>query len=92
MRCKESGISFEITDADRAFYQRMGVPEPRLCPEERRRRRLVFRNERNLYRRACDATGKMIVTIHDEDAPFPVVRFLGRTELRAGNRFFSSIL
>ena len=72
MRCKESGISFEITDADRAFYQRMGVPEPRLCPEERRRRRLVFRNERNLYRRACDATGKMIVTIHDEDAPFPV--------------------
>ncbi|NCQ82485.1 hypothetical protein GW750_06910 [bacterium] len=32
------------------------IPLPKLCPEERQRRRLMFKNERKLYRRTCDAT------------------------------------
>ncbi len=45
---------------------------PTLCPEERARRRLSWRNERKLYQRKCDATGKKIVSIYHQDGLFPV--------------------
>lgn len=48
------------------------IPTPTLCPEERERRRLSFRNERNLYRRTCDATGKEIISIYSPDKPYKV--------------------
>ncbi len=50
----------------------MDVPLPSLCPEERARVRLAWRNERTLYRRKCDATGKTIVSIFDQGTSFPV--------------------
>ncbi len=43
------------------------VPTPKLCPEERQRRRLLFRNERKLYKRKCDATGENIISIYSPD-------------------------
>lgn len=48
------------------------IPTPKLCPEERERQRLMFRNERHLYKNTCKATGKAIISHHDSDAPFPV--------------------
>jgi hypothetical protein len=39
--CAVSGQSFEITDEDLKFYEKMGVPIPTLCPEERQRRRIA---------------------------------------------------
>ena len=38
------------------------IPAPTLCPECRQQRRLAFRNERNLYKRKCDFSGKDIVS------------------------------
>ncbi len=70
--CAVSGREFEITEIDLKFYEKMGVSVPTLCPEERARRRLAFRNERKLYQRKCDATGKNIVSIFSEEKPFPV--------------------
>ena len=49
---------------DLAFYTKLGVPPPTLSPMERRRRRLMFRNERVLYRTTCAATGKSILSIY----------------------------
>lgn len=72
MLCEISKTPFTITQVDYAFYQRMGVPTPRLCADERRRLRLMFRNERNLCKRKCDATGRDIISVHDTSAPFPV--------------------
>ncbi|HNG97462.1 MAG TPA: hypothetical protein PLW93_04295, partial [Candidatus Absconditabacterales bacterium] len=48
------------------------IPTPTLCPECRQRRRLSFRNERKLYRRKCDASGKDIISIYSPDKPFRV--------------------
>ncbi|HMY80952.1 MAG TPA: hypothetical protein PK048_03865 [Candidatus Absconditabacterales bacterium] len=48
------------------------IPTPTLCPECRQRRRLSFRNERNLYRRTCDASGKQIISIYSPDKPYKV--------------------
>ncbi|MCF7830410.1 hypothetical protein K9M41_00195 [Candidatus Gracilibacteria bacterium] len=70
--CALSGKEFEITEKDLKFYEKMGVPVPTLCPEERQRRRIAYRNFRSLYRRKCSATGKMIISMYHEDQPFSV--------------------
>jgi hypothetical protein len=48
------------------------IPPPTLCPDCRAQRRLSFRNERKLYKRKCDATGKDIVSIYSPDKPYTV--------------------
>ncbi len=70
--CGECTRSFAISKADRAFYARMDVPEPTLCPDCRMQRRMAFRNEHNLFRRTCDATGKQIISIYPQSVEFPV--------------------
>lgn len=70
--CRISNQSFPITDKDEVFYQKMGVPPPTLCPEERRRRRLAIRNEMSLYNRTCDKTGKSIISQYAPDSPYVV--------------------
>ncbi|EKD93281.1 MAG: hypothetical protein ACD_28C00186G0001 [uncultured bacterium] len=70
--CRISGTSFLITDEDQAFYLKMGVPLPTLCPEERQRRRLSFRNERHLYHRKCDLCDKQIISIYHANSHYTV--------------------
>jgi hypothetical protein len=79
--CPISGKAFHITQQDMDFYtkisptfagQKFVIPMPTLCPDERQRRRLSFRNERNLYRRKCDASGKDIISIYSPDKPYTV--------------------
>lgn len=70
--CKQCSTNFEITDADRGFYEKIDIPEPSLCPGCRMQRRIRFRNFFNLYHRKCDLTGKSILSMYDVDAPFPV--------------------
>ena len=48
------------------------IPTPTLCPEERCRRRYLFRNENNLYKRKDDFSGKNIVSIYSPDKLFKV--------------------
>jgi len=72
MQCKKCSTGFEITDVDRKFYESMKVPEPTFCPDCRQQRRLVWRNETNLYHRKCDATGKDIISVFSPDKPFIV--------------------
>ena len=50
----------------------MDVPEPSMCPDCRLQRRLLFRNERNLYHNTCGLCNKSIVTINSSDKPYPV--------------------
>ncbi len=79
--CKHCGASFPITDKDLAFYDKVSpvfsgkkyaIPAPTLCPDCRQQRRLSFRNERKLYKRKCDATGRDIISIYSPDKPFKV--------------------
>jgi hypothetical protein len=48
------------------------IPTPNLCPDCRQRRRLSFRNERKLYKRKCDASGKDIISIYSPNKKFKV--------------------
>jgi len=70
--CQNCKNQFVIEPDDFSFYEKIGVPPPTLCPECRYIRRLLDRNEWNLYKRKCDATGKSIISIYRQDAPFPV--------------------
>ncbi|EKE28410.1 MAG: hypothetical protein ACD_3C00062G0005 [uncultured bacterium (gcode 4)] len=71
----------KITEMDFDFYMnispifkwvRYDIPSPTLCPECRLQRRLTWRNERNLYKRKCDATNKNVISIFSPDKPYKV--------------------
>ena len=58
--CQNCKTEFRIEPEDFAFYEKMRVPPPTWCPECRMIRRMIWRNERNLYRRKDDASGKEV--------------------------------
>jgi CxxC-x17-CxxC domain-containing protein len=70
--CAVSGKEFEVTEDDLEFYEKMGVPTPKLCPSERCRRKSVWRNEKKLYRRKCDFSQKDIIAMYAPKSPFKV--------------------
>ncbi len=82
--CAVAGQPFAIFQSDLDFYTKIlpplakgvgglfHIPTPTLCPEERQRRRLSFRNERKLYRRQCDASKKSIISIYSPDKAYKV--------------------
>lgn len=79
--CRLSGASFSISDGEIVFLDKVSpvfggkkirIPLPSLCPEERQRRRLAFRNDRFLYKRPCGLSGKSVISQYPESAPFPV--------------------
>ncbi|MEI8091622.1 MAG: hypothetical protein WCG98_05335 [bacterium] len=79
--CEASGQPFAIFQSDKDFYKKvapmingkkMSMPLPRLCPEERQRRRLCLRNERKLYRRQCDFSGKNMISTYSPDKQYKV--------------------
>ncbi len=79
--CRLSGQAFTVSDAHRAFLAKMApeiqgkkyaIPLPTLHPQERKRRRMVWRNENKLYPDICDLTGKPIISVFSPDKPFQV--------------------
>lgn len=80
-KCKISGKGFFVTDKDWEYYdkkspifwgQKYSLPSPTLSPEERKRRRLAWRNERKLYHRKCDKTGNSLISIYSPEKPYTV--------------------
>ncbi|MBT7736602.1 hypothetical protein HN709_02845 [Candidatus Peregrinibacteria bacterium] len=70
--CKFCKTPFEISDDDLGFYKKLNVPVPTLCPDDRLRRRLSWRNERTLYHRTCDFCEKSMVALYPEDSSYTV--------------------
>jgi hypothetical protein len=70
--CQNCKHDFTIEPEDFDFYAKIDVPAPTFCPECRMQRRMMFRNERTLYKRACDFTGKSMVAIFPADSQFTV--------------------
>lgn len=72
LTCAACSSPFTLTPADVEFYQKMAVPHPTRCPKCRLQRRLAWRNERTLYKRTCDKSGREMISNLGPDAPFPV--------------------
>lgn len=73
--CKNCNQNFEITQDDEKFYSDMSVPHPTHCPDCRLQRRLSFRNERRIYKRRSDFSGKNIISIYSADKPYKVYQY-----------------
>ncbi len=61
--CKTCEKNFEIRKEDENFYEKMKVPFPKQCSNCNLVERMIFRNERTLYKRNSDApnsTGEII--------------------------------
>lgn len=70
--CKTCSKEFEIRDEDIVFYEQVKTAPPLYCPECRMAQRLMFRNERVLYKRPCDLCKKDMVTLYSPESPYVV--------------------
>ncbi len=79
--CRQCAANFEITDDDLKFYESISpifndkkelIPPPTLCPDCRLQHRTMFRNERFLYHRKSDLSGKEIVAAYTSESPYKV--------------------
>ncbi len=66
LTCDISGKHYRITKLELQFYRKMGIPIPRLCPDERYRLRFSLRNPRKFYSRSCSQCHQKIMTTYDE--------------------------
>lgn len=70
--CQNCKKDFEIEEEDLNFYEKIKVPPPTFCPKCRLTRKLVWRNERSLYKRTCDLCKKSVISMFKAGVPFPV--------------------
>ncbi|MFA6533766.1 MAG: hypothetical protein WCT37_01190 [Patescibacteria group bacterium] len=70
--CKNCQSTFTIYPEDRAFYGRIGVPEPTWCPPCREMRRWAYRNTKTLYPRKCDLCQKDIISVYPAGSSYTV--------------------
>ena len=70
--CQNCKQDFIIEPEDFTFYEKMKVPAPTFCPQCRFQRRIMFRNERVLYKRKCDLCSKDMVTTFSPDSKLVV--------------------
>ncbi|MEK7528733.1 MAG: hypothetical protein AAB592_03120 [Patescibacteria group bacterium] len=80
-QCRWCDTGFEVSDEDRRMYEKLSpviagvrydIPEPTLCPPCRHLRRIAWRNEHFLYKRACGLCAKSIVTMYPPENKFPI--------------------
>jgi len=70
--CQNCKNDFIIEPDDFSFYEKIKVPPPTFCSQCRFIRRMIWRNERSLYKRKCDMCQKSIIAKYDDKVSFPV--------------------
>lgn len=70
--CQSCKKEFPVYEEDFKFYEKINVPPPTFCPLCRAQRRFAFRNERFLFRRKSDFSGKEIFTMFPSEANIKV--------------------
>lgn len=66
-QCQNCKKYFLIEEDDIAFCKKIQVPPPTFCPECRMIRRMVWRNQRSLYKRECGLCNKTLVSMYPDD-------------------------
>jgi hypothetical protein len=71
-QCQNCKQNFVIEPDDFNFYEKMKVPAPTFCWLCRAQRRMIFRNERMLYKRKSDFSGKDIFSSLSQSSGYKV--------------------
>lgn len=69
LRCTVTGRPYKIIPQELKFYRTMGLPLPKICPDQRHRDRMALRNPRKLWSRKCAKCEKGIETTYSSDRP-----------------------
>lgn len=72
LACEVTRKNYKIQKAELLFYRKLGLPIPRLCPDERHFRRRKRRNGRALFARKCAGSGKEILSTIPPESPLAV--------------------
>ena len=67
--CEATGKPYKIIPQEWTFYRNQGIPLPRLCPDERHKRRMQLRNPRHLWKRQCQKCQRDIETTYAPERP-----------------------
>ncbi len=70
--CQNCHRDFVIESEDFNFYEKIKVPAPTFCPLCRMQRRMSWHNERYLFRRKSDKSGKEIFSMFPPEASLVV--------------------
>lgn len=70
--CQNCKLEFIIEPEDFDFYEKLGVVAPSMCSVCRARHRLAFRNERVLYKRACEKCKKDVISVYSPNKPYRI--------------------
>lgn len=70
--CTQCQKPFEVLEIQKEYLKKTQLPEPQKCPSCRKQARFAFRNERTLYHRKCDLSGKQIISIYHPESPYLV--------------------
>lgn len=73
VRCQITKLPFTISEAEARAYARFDLPLPTVCPEERIRRLLAFRNAGKYFWRNCAVSDVRLPSSYASGIPFPVV-------------------
>ncbi|MBI2623140.1 MAG: hypothetical protein HYW65_01010 [Candidatus Liptonbacteria bacterium] len=68
--CRNCQAQFLIETDDFSFYEKIKVPPPTWCPECRFRRRIIWRNERKLFRGKSALSGQNLFTLFPPEAGY----------------------
>ncbi len=71
-QCQNCKKSFTIEPEDFNFYERIKVPPPTWCQECRIQRRILFRNERKLFRVKEGITGESILALFPAESGYTI--------------------
>ncbi len=55
--CRNCGKEFTVNKEEFGFYKKIQIPVPKCCPDCRLQQRMIFRNERTLYKRKINISG-----------------------------------
>ena len=69
IECLQCTRNFKITSQERAFYDRMHLPEPHVCPNCRHKNRMNKHNPRKLWDRKCSHCQAAIKTSYSPERP-----------------------
>ncbi|HEY4513619.1 MAG TPA: hypothetical protein VJH06_03865 [Candidatus Paceibacterota bacterium] len=71
--CKKCKQDFTLDSNDLGFYEKMKVPNPKVCPDCRFKMRALFRNETTLYSgRKCALCGKAVISMYNPKSPYTI--------------------
>ena len=72
LSCSETGKYYKIIPQELEFLKQVGLPVPRISPNQRRKNRMAMRNPLTLHNRKCDKCGADIFSSYDEGRVEPV--------------------